>query len=126
MSNLGWYQWFTTAAKKVRGPLNLMTIIAVGGYAVIRTGEAGIKKGIKLVKKHSRDKSKGSLKKSSIYRVKTTANIEEGVDVKVGDEIRVCAIDNEAVMIEILGNKNNPYFIDFDLFKSIIDYKKKF
>ena len=126
MSNLGWYQWFTATAKKVGGPLNLMAIIAVGGYAVIRTGETGIKKGIKLVKKHSKNRPKGSLKKSSIYRIKATANIAEGVDVKVGDKIRVCAIDNEVVMIEILGNINNPYFIDFHLLKSIIDYKKEF
>lgn len=36
MSNLGWYQWITTASKKVGGPLNLLAIIggsclAVGG-----------------------------------------------------------------------------------------------
>lgn len=50
-------------------------------------------------------------------------SIEDGVDVKVGDRIKVCAIDKEAVLIEILGNKNNPYFIDFNLLKSIVDYK---
>lgn len=32
MNNLGWYQWFTTNAKKVGGPLRLMGLIAVGGY----------------------------------------------------------------------------------------------
>ena len=36
MSNLGWYQWITTASKKVGGSLNLLAIIggsclAVGG-----------------------------------------------------------------------------------------------
>lgn len=36
MSNLGWYQWITTASKKFGGPLNLLVIIggswlAVGG-----------------------------------------------------------------------------------------------
>ena len=55
MNNLGWYQWFTTNAKKVGGPLSLMGLIAVGGYAIIRTVEAGEKKIIKVVKvRHKR------------------------------------------------------------------------
>ncbi|MCD8221462.1 MAG: hypothetical protein LUD07_04575 [Clostridiales bacterium] len=119
MSNLGWYQWFTTNAKKVGGPLKLMGLIALGGYAIIRTGEAGVKKGIKLIKKRNGEKTKNG----SVYRVINSANIEEGVDVQVGDKIKVCAIDNDAVMIEILGNENNPYFIDMELLKFIVDYK---
>lgn len=123
MSNLGWYQWFTTNAKKVGGPLKLMGLIAVGGYAVIRTGEAGVRKAIKLVKKHSEGTVKDILKKKSVCKVIADANIEKGVDVKIGDKIMVCAIDGEAVMIEILGDKNNPYFIDINLLRSITDYK---
>lgn len=123
MGNLGWYQWFTTNAKKVGGPLKLMGLIAFGGYAIIRTGEAGVKKGIKLVKKHNKDKTDKESKKYSIYKVVNPTSIEDGVDVRVGDRIKVCAIDKEAVLIEILGNKNNPYFIDFNLLKSIVDYK---
>lgn len=123
MSNLGWYQWFTTNAKKVGGPLNLMGLIAIGGYAIIRTGEAGVKNAIKLAKNHNKDKSDNEPKKCSIYDVVNPAHIEEGIDVQVGDKIKVCAIDEEAVLIEILGNKNNPYFIDFNLLKSIVDYK---
>lgn len=104
-----------------------MGLIALGGYAVIRTGEFGVKKGvekgIKLVKKHNKDKSDNESKNCLIYDVINSGHIEEGVDVQVGDKIKVCAIDKEAVLIEILGNKNNPYFIDFDLLKSIVDYK---
>lgn len=124
LSNLGWYQWFTTNAKKVGGPLNLMGLIALGGYAVIRVSESGVKKGIKIVKNHNKNNSNNKLDKQPIYRVITPANIEDGVNVQVGDEIKICAIDNDAVMIEILGNKNNPYFINFKLLKSIVDYKK--
>lgn len=123
MSNLGCYQWFTTNAKRVGGPLKLMGLIAIAGYVVIRTGEIGAKKAIKLVKKHNEDKVKDTFKKNSVCKVIADANIEEGVDVKIGDKIKVCAIDGEAVMIEILSNKNNPYFIDINLLKSITDYK---
>ena len=64
LSNLGWYQWFTTNAKKVGGPLKLLSLIAVGGYAVIRTGEAGIKKAYRLAKKHIENKNVDILKSS--------------------------------------------------------------
>ena len=63
MGNLGWYQLMTTVAKKVGGPKVLFGLLAVGGYAVIRTVEAGGKKVIKLVKKENKDISdKKSLK----------------------------------------------------------------
>lgn len=123
MSNLGWYQWFTSNAKKVGGPLNLMGLIAIGGYAVIRVGEAGTKKVIKLARAHNKNKSEEILRSSPIYNVVEDTTIGDDVAVKVGDRIRVCAIDHNVAMIEILGNKNNPYFVDFDLLKSITDYK---
>lgn len=123
MSNLGWYQWFTTNAKKVGGPLKLLSLIAVGGYAVIRTGEAGIKKAYRLAKKHIENKNVDILKRDSIYKIITGANIEDDVELRIGDEIKVCAIDGEAVMIEILGNENNPYFIDINLLKAITDFE---
>lgn len=34
MSNLGWYQWITTASKKVGGPLNFLAIIGGSCLAV--------------------------------------------------------------------------------------------
>ena len=43
--------------------------------------------------------------------------------LKTGDKIRVYAVDGTAVMIEILGHENNPYFIDMAQLKSITDYK---
>lgn len=123
MGNLGLYQWFATAAKKVGGPLNLMGIIAFGGYAVIRTGEAGAKKIVKLVKSDNKEKSYDKSKSYPVYKVVKSANIEEGVDLKVGDKIKVWATDKQVALIEILGDKNNPYFIDFTLLKSIVNYK---
>lgn len=123
MSNLGLYQWFTENAKKVGGPLNLKGFIAVGGYIVIRIGEAGTKKVIKLAKVHNKNKSEENLRTSEVYNVVANTIIGDRVAVKIGDKIRVCSIDNDIAMIEILGNKNNPYFVDFNLLMSITDYK---
>lgn len=44
--------------------------------------------------------------------------------VEVGDEIRVRAVDGDAVLIEIIGDKNNPYYIDLSILKKITDYKE--
>lgn len=123
MSNLGWYQWFTSNAKKVGGPLNLMGLIAIGGYTIIRVGEAGTKKVIKLVRAHNKNRSEEILRMSPIYNVVDDATIGDNVVVKNGDKIRVCAVDHDVAMIEILGKKNNPHFVDFDLLVSITDYK---
>lgn len=120
MNNLGWYQWFTTNAKKVGGPLRLMGLIAVGGYAIIRTVEAGTKKAIKIVKANHKSALNNEL---PICNVTVDGSIEKDVSVKIGDQIKVCAIDGDAVMIEILGNENNPYFIDMKQLKSLTDYK---
>ena len=50
-------------------------------------------------------------------------SIEKDVRVKRGDQIKICAIDGNAVMIEVIGNENNPYFIDMKQLKSLTDYK---
>lgn len=56
MGNLSWYQLMTTLAKKVGGPKILLVLVATGGYAIIRTVEAGGKKVVKLVKKRVHQK----------------------------------------------------------------------
>ena len=48
MGNLGWYQLITTWSKKVGGPKTLLLLIAAGGYAIVRSVEAGGKKSTDL------------------------------------------------------------------------------
>lgn len=122
MSNLGYYQWITTTAKKVGGPLHLLGLVAIGGYFVIRAGEAGTKKIIKWVKACNNNKSGEMGTAYPVYNVVTDATIGDNVAVKAGDKIRVWAIDDDVAMVEILGNKNNPYFIDLNSLISITDY----
>ena len=56
------------------------------------------------------------------YILLTDATIGDNVAVKAGDKIRIWAIDDDVAMVEILGNKNNPYFIDLNSLISITDY----
>lgn len=122
MSNLGWYQRITEISKKMGGPLNFLGAVAVGGYVVLRPVEAGVKKVVKIVNKKHNAKSKDKVKEHAIYTVKKTSQINSKTDVKIGDKIEVCGRDKDAVLIQIQGDDNNPYFVDIDLLRKITDY----
>lgn len=122
MSNLGLYQWITETSKKVGGPAKFLAAVAVGGYAVLRTGEAVGRKAVKTVRKNIQAKSKDKNEEPTIFTVKKDGQINSNTDVKVGDKIKVCSRDKDAVLIQILGDDNNPYFVDIDLLREITDY----
>ncbi len=118
MSNLGLYQTMTTLAKKAGGPLQLGATVAVGGYVVIRTVEAVGRKVIKTVKKRSK-----SIALSRTYIVHTQGESNEGLIFNIGDEYRVLEVDKDCVLIEKIGDLNNPYFVSADLLHSISDFE---
>lgn len=121
MSNLGWYQIMTTLAKKVGGPKRLALLIATGGYAVIRLGEAGVTKVVRNIHVEKKAKNGVELKE---YVVKKEGTSNEGVMFNVGNTFRVLEADGDAVLVEIVGDDNNPYFVDAGLLKEISDYRK--
>lgn len=124
MSNLGWYQVMTTAAKKVGGPLKLAGLvlgsgIVIGGGTVFG-GQAVAKKiGKKL------DEKKREAESAVIYRVHTEGKSNEGLLFSVDDTFKVLEIDGDAALIEKIGDENNPYFVSGCFLESISDYKHK-
>lgn len=123
MSNLGGYQWLTTAAKKVGGPRNLVLIIAGTGAAVYKGGEVLVKKGAKVIKKKYIQKKEIAESDIKQYEVKTPGVSNEGLALKVGEQFKVLEADGDAVLIEKIGDANNPYFVSAELLKEISDYK---
>ena len=120
MSNLGAYQWFTTVAKKVGGPINLLLISAGAGATVYKSSELLIKKGVKVIKaKVDRKKSKEDIKQ---YVVKTAGTSNEGLKFEVGEKFNVLAADGIAILIEKIGDENNPYFVSEEFLKKISNY----
>ena len=117
MSNLGLYQKMTTWAKKVGGPAQLLGIVAVGGYCVIRAVEAGI---VKTIKRHKGSSEENAADFFSIHSEGTT---NDGVHFKVGDKFCVLEIADDGVLIEKINDKNNPYFVSISFLKSISDYE---
>ena len=124
MSNLGGYQVFTTLAKKVGGPGNLIALIAGGGAIVggiaVKCGEFAVKKGKQAIA--NRKKNDSSINSDTIYTVVREAESNEGLRFKVGDSFRVLECDGDAILIELIENKNNPYFVSEKLLKEISNY----
>lgn len=115
MSNLGPYQTMTTWSKKVGGPYNLVAIIALGGYGLGKLGELGVK-GLKKLKNNIAESK-------AIYSINSKGITNEGLLLNVGDKFRVLESDKDAVLIEKIGDRNNPYFVSADLLRSISNYK---
>lgn len=119
MSNLGLYQSMTTWAKKLGGPLQLFGAVALGGYIVIRTVEAGSKKVIQIVK---RDRTSEEKEQAEIYVIHTEGESNEGLQFSVGDQFHILEIVKDIALIEKIGDTNNPYFVSIDLLRSLSNF----
>lgn len=120
MSNLGWYQWITTASKKVGGPLNLLAII--GGSCLAVGGTVGSV----ITNKYRDIKDKKELKTLGTYSVTKDAEIKKiKLVLKTGDQIAILASDDDSVLIVKNGDKDNPYFVSADFLLECLDYKGK-
>lgn len=123
MSNLGWYQVLTTLAKKVGGPKRLIGLLVgsgvVGGVVLTKGGEAVVKKVKKADK--LKDNKYGI---DHIYTVKKTATDKAGLTVKEGDTFKVLESDDDAILIEIIGDNNNPYFVSANWLETVSNFKK--
>lgn len=123
MSNLGAYQWLTTAAKKVGGPKNLVLIIAETGVVVYKGSEIVVKKTVKEIKKKIRIHQLTEMADTKVYSVTAEGISNEGLAFKIGDQFRVLETDKDAVLIEKIDNDNNPYFVSEELLMNISNYK---
>lgn len=122
MGNLGLYQVMATVAKKVGGPLVLAVGTAVGGWAIGRGAEAGGKRIIKRVKV-ARQKKTGGRERAVTFTVAIEADCGGGLTLHAGNEFRVLSRDGDAVLIEVLENANNPYFVSAKTLVSISDFQ---
>lgn len=128
MGNLGGYQLLTTWAKKVGGPKNLVAIIlgtgVLGGVAIYKVGENALEKGKEAIDMHKKRKSRQSSKEVEVfYTVNEYGESNEGIEMHIGDKFRVLKTDGDAILIELIGNDNNPYFVDLNLLRTISNYK---
>lgn len=135
MSNLGGYQVITTLIKRVGGPENAVKLAAAAGGLLLVAGgaaHAGIQKAAPALRKkaeelfqkwRSRPGATDELV-GSIYTVTAAAQGDQGVSFDVGDTFRVLERDADAVLIELIGNDDNPWVIAADLLAEISDFPK--
>lgn len=122
MSNLGGYQRLTTIVKKVGGPTNLVLLIAGSGAVVYKGGEILVRKAIKNVNKlYAENTSEIS---SQIYIVNKQGVSNENLVFELGDRFKVLEFDGDAILIEKIGDSNNPYVVSSEFLENISNYKK--
>ena len=128
MSNLGAYQWITSTSKKVGGPINLLLLTgatgAIAGTIVYKISEFGVKKGIKALKAHQSPHGWCLKANEKIYSVTSTGTSNEGVEFTVGTKIKVLEMDGDSVLIEKMGDENNPYFVSKEFLHTISTFKE--
>jgi hypothetical protein len=117
MGNLGLYQGMTWLAKRVGGPLALALITAVVGYLTGRAGEAGIKRAYKKLKNKLASKIKS-------YDVTLYGKENNGLEFNVGDKFMVLESDGDAVLIELVGDTDNPHFVSGNFLQTISNFTK--
>lgn len=119
MSNLGMYQKIVEWSKNVGGPMRLLGITAVGGYIVFRFGEAGVKKVYRIARDQMQ---KIKIDEGSIFKVISAGKDECGVEFTIGDKYRVLESDGDSVLIEKIGDSNNPYVVSKDFLRTISNF----
>ena len=103
-----------SCSKKTGGPIRLLFLTLLAGYGIGKTVEGGIR----YVIEHG-----SSNINSCEYFIHTDGESNEGKNFRVGDKFKVLEKHDDAVLIEILGDLNNPYFVNEELLKEISNYE---
>lgn len=122
MGNLGAYQWMTTTAKKVGGPLNFMLLIAGAGAVTYKTVETCVVCTAKGIKKLLEAKQYSVIADEKVYIITSDEDTSKVVKFKIGDQFKVLESDGDAVLVEKIGDENNPYFISAEMLRKISNY----
>lgn len=135
VGNLGGYQILTTLIKRLGGPAKAVAKVGIavgtafaaslGGAYVLgeKNGEKkaiaemrGQAKGVKLVPV---DMGPSKSNPSVEYLVAKDATSSDGTSFATGDKLRVMDSDDDAVMVERIGDENSPYWVSRDFLESI-------
>jgi hypothetical protein len=123
MGNLGGYQTITRVIKSLGGPAKAtgigVSVVATGGYVVLRCAEAGAKKAVKASKAALAKRNTPCATKDQVFEVVSDGEDGSGLRLSAGDEYRVMECDGDSVQIEVLGGADNPYFVSAEFLRSV-------
>ncbi|MEO3773939.1 hypothetical protein [Micromonospora sp. B9E7] len=114
----------TTIAKKIGGPRALILAVAAGGALAYKGGEVGVKAVVRTSRSIRRtlDARAEAAAKSRVYRVVEAADAGGGLTLRTGDEFRVLARDDDAILIEVVSSTQNPWYVSDALLAAISDF----
>ena len=122
MSNLGTYQWMTIVTKKVGGSVNLLLLTGTAGAALYKSGEVVVKRCVRTIK--ARKATTLAIEEEKLYEVAMDGRSNKGLEFVVGDTFRVLEANGNSVLIEKIGDTNNPYFVSAEILSKISDCKE--
>lgn len=120
MGNLGAYQQMTTIAKKFGGPQGLLAVTALGGYALLRPAEAGVRRAVRAFRRRGAP----CATQGQVFVVTSAGHDVGGLAVQEGDAYRVLECDGDAVLVELIGRADNPHFVSLGFLSSISDFPR--
>lgn len=101
MSNLGMYQKMTVAAKKVKGPINLMILVAASGYTFGKLCEMLGKSIYKISKKDYHR----NIDRSTVCIAKGFCSSDDELQLTYDDKIMPLKRDKDVAIIDKDGDK---------------------
>jgi hypothetical protein len=124
MSNLGAYQTITTVIKALGGPKKALSIILGGTLAVGGIGGSFVPGAYQRVKAAVKKRTARNSTTGQMFTVHTDRDGDDRREPKlrVGDQYCVLERDGDAVLIEVLGNVDNPYFVSREILSTISDF----
>ncbi|HJD69208.1 MAG TPA: hypothetical protein K8V54_05670 [Corynebacterium kroppenstedtii] len=125
MSNLGDYQRIVTFIKSLGGPEAAKKyaaavaggIFVAGGFAFV-----GAQKGVDKVRSRLVKRSEQCASIGQTFTIHTDAVDDSGLKFRAGGKLTVLECDATAILIEILGDTENPYFVSSEFLALISDY----
>ena len=93
------------------------------GAAIYKGGEIALKQCLKAIKAH-KAKKLATETNEKLHEVISPDKSNEGLEFAIGDQFRVLDMDGNSVLIEKIGDRNNPYFVSAELLHKISDYKE--
>lgn len=118
------YQLITTIASKVGGPRVLALAVAGTGALLYKSGEIGVKFTVKKAREAKRrfDARAEAAAEGRVFIVTADTQTGGGLTLRAGDEFRVGARDHGTILIQVLGDTNNSYYVSGELLASVSDF----
>lgn len=125
MSNLGGYQAAVQLIKALGGPKRAtvfgLAVVGTTGYGVLRMAEAGGKRGIGALKSAIKKRNAPCELEDRVFTVRTDGTDDQGLEFKLGAEYKVLECIDDAVLIELVGDDDNPHVVSTAFLATISD-----